>query len=60
MKYRKLFVILALLLCAAVAVAQEPICDHFVYLPVVVAPSTPTSTPTPRLVVTVTTPTMTP
>lgn len=40
MKRKVLFIVLALLLCAAVVVAQEPIYDYFVYLPAIAsAPS---------------------
>lgn len=45
-----LLVVLALLLCATLVIAQEPIYDYFVYLPMVtggVGTTTPTMTPTP-------------
>lgn len=67
MKRKVLLTILALLLCAVVVVAEEPIYDYFVYLPVVVGgrggTATPTLTPTPTPVPTDTptpTPTVTP
>ena len=41
MKRKVLFVVLVLLLYAAGVVAQEPVYDHFVYLPLVVGPSAP-------------------
>lgn len=42
-----LFVVLALLACAVVVIAQEPVYKHFVYLPLVVGENaTPTSRPT--------------
>lgn len=59
-----LFVVLALLLCAGLVVAQEPIYDHFVYLPMVAGGSgtvVPTETPEPTETATPTTePTLTP
>lgn len=55
MKRKVLFIVLALLLCATLVLAQEPIYDHFVYLPVVIGgsgvrptPAPPTVTPTVR------------
>ena len=43
-----LFVVLVLLFCVTLVMAQEPIYDHFTYLPLVVGGSTPTPRPTPR------------
>lgn len=49
MKRKGLFIVLAILLCATLVVAQEPVYDHFMYLPAVHSeiPPTPTFTPTP-------------
>ena len=47
-----LFVVLALLLCATLVYASEPIYDHFVYLPAVVGGSGGVATPTPTVTAT--------
>ena len=67
---KKLLIVLTLLLCAIVVAAQEPIYDHFVYLPAIVwgvgtavptvrptlssLTETPTFTATPTLTATAT------
>jgi len=48
-----LFVVLVLLFCATLVTAQEPIYDHFVYLPAVVGGSGGTATPTPTVTATI-------
>lgn len=62
MKHKVLFVVLALLLCATLAIAREPIYDHFMHLPVVANSGNvlaSTATPTRKILFPSMTPTLT-